>query len=273
METKCYPEEFGKIFKRIRKERKLTQIEMYETLFPDYHKTDENAKKYINSIEHGKTKTLNTELVIRFCKEFGVSADYLLGIKDDYTNHEIEFVCEYTGLEENAVKQLHEWCVDKNNGSDTSKIDEAFLEEEEEEHLRMHKKQDGIAFLRIVNYLFKSGTKKSSNRKRIEHYSNLRILYALYLLSMAKPKEVYASFIPNDYAEFLMTQNSPIKSWFHHAKVDLSQPISMSDNNSIYYLISPKETLEVLGRKQLIDGVEWLIEQVKQDDYLEQIHK
>jgi hypothetical protein len=47
----------------------------------------------------------------------------------------------------------------------------------------------------------------------------------------------------------------------------------MSDNNSIHYLISPKETLEVLGRKQLDDGVEWLIEQVKQDDYLEQIHK
>ena len=42
---------------------------------------------------------------------------------------------------------------------------------------------------------------------------------------------------------------------------------------SRHVIIVPSATLEVLGRKQLIDGVEWLIEQVKQDDYLEQIHK
>ncbi|MBR3532752.1 MAG: helix-turn-helix transcriptional regulator [Clostridiales bacterium] len=269
MESNSHLIEFGNYFRNTRKEHKLSQIEMYEKLFPDVPKTDENAKKFINSIEHGKMKTLNAELVIRFCKMFDVSADRLLGIRKDYTNHELEFVCEYTGLEENAVKQLHEWCISKNNGSDISKVDEAFLEEEEEEHIKMHEKLEGIAFLRIVNYLFKSGTKKSSTKKKPERYSNLRILYALYLLSMAKPKEVYASVIPNDYAEYLMMQNPYINNWFHHTNVDLNQPISMLDNNSIHYLITPKETLEVLGRKQLDEGVEWLIEQVKHDDISE----
>lgn len=226
----------------------------------------ENIKKYIGKIERGTMKTLNTDLVIRFCKRFNVSADYLLGIRKDFESHEIEYVCNYTGLEKEAVKQLHKWNEDKNNGSDISKVGEVFLEEEENEHLKMYAKQMGIAFLRIVNYLFKSGTRKST-RKRIksEPYSNLSILYSLYLLSMAKPKEVHASLFHDDYTEYVIKNNPDLRRCFNNTKIDLNEPMYFYDNNHVLYLLDPKTILETIGKDQLNKGVEWLIEQVNRD--------
>lgn len=268
MEQNDYLCEFGKCFKNVRKEKKLTQVGIYRVLYPDVENSEENIKKLINKIENGKMKTLNADLVIRFCKTFNVSSDFLLGINRDYTNHELEFVCEYTGLEETAVNQLHEWNIDKNNGSDISKLGEAFFAEEEEEHLKMHRKQMGIAFLRIVNYLFKSGTKYGNKKKgKGEQYSNLSILYSLYLLSMAKPKEVYASVIPDDYLSFIMHHYPNLGINLDYVSIDHNSPITLVDNNNVHYILNPKTTLEHYGKMTLNDSVEWLIQQVKNDDF------
>lgn len=54
-------------------------------------------------------------------------------------------VCNYTGLEEDAVKHLHRWCVSKNNGADLSMIDNVYIgDEEEQEYWRRYEKQSGI---------------------------------------------------------------------------------------------------------------------------------
>lgn len=258
---------FGECFKKIRNEKGLTQTEIYEKLYPGEDRGADNIKKYIGKIEHGKAKTLNADLVIRFCKRFNVSADYLLGIQKDFESHELEFVCNYTGLDKEAVKQLHEWNEDKNNGSDITKVDEAFFAEDEKEHLMIYAKQTGIAFLRIVNYLFKSGTRKSSRKRaKSEPYSNLSILYSLYLLSMARPKEVHASLSYDDYTEYVLKENPTLRNCLNNTTIDLSKPMYLYDNNHVLYLLDPKTILETIGKKQLNNGVEWLIEQVNRED-------
>ena len=50
----------------------------------------------------------NTEQIIKISDFFGVSADYLLGLSDTpTTDKDIQFICEYTGLEEKSVEKLH----------------------------------------------------------------------------------------------------------------------------------------------------------------------
>ena len=259
--------DFGKCVRKLRKERHRTQVEFYRELYPEVNNSDYNIKKIMNKIENGKMVHLNTDFVIRFCKKCNVSADYLLGISNEYRNHETEFVCNYTGLEEAAVSQLHEWNVDKNNGSDITKVEEAFFAEEADEHIKMFKKQDGIAMLKIVNYLFKSGIRKSNRKgRKTEPYSNVSILHSLYLLSMAKPEQIETHIIPDDYIAFLMKNNNNIKSSLDSIYVDLNKPIILVDSDRTHYLLDPKDTLERIGRDNLNRGIDWLIEQVKNEN-------
>ena len=83
---------------------------------------------------------------------------------------------------------------------------------------------------------------------------------------MAKPKEVFASFIPDEYTKIFNEKNPFFRFNNNHVPVDLNQPISMYDNNHILYVITPKDTLERIGREQLDEGVEWLREQIKRED-------
>lgn len=258
---------FGRCVRKIRKEKHKTQVGFYRDLYPEIDNSDYNIKKIMNKIENGKMIHLNTDFVIRICKKYNVSADYLLGIKSDFRNHETEVVCNYTGLEETAVSQLHEWNVDKNNGSDLTKVEEAFFANEAEEHIKMFKKQDGIAMLKIVNYLFKSGTRKSKRKKgKVETYSNVSILHSLYLMSMANPERIESHIIPDDYIESLMENNINIKSSLDSIHIDLNKPIVLVDNDKTHYLLDPKDTLERIGRDSLNRGIDWLIEQVKNDN-------
>ena len=259
--------DFGKCVRKLRKERHRTQVEFYRELYPEVNNSDYNIKKTMNKIENGKMVHLDTDFVIRFCKKCNVSADYLFGISNEYRNHETEFVCNYTGLEEAAVSQLHEWNVDKNNGSDLAKVEEAFFAIEAEEHIKMFKKQDGIAMLKIVNYLFKSGKRKSKRYKgKYEMYSNVSILHSLYLMSMANPERIETHIIPDDYISFLMDNNENFKSHLDSVCIDLSKPIILVDNDKTHYLLDPKDTLERIGRDSLNRGIDWLIEQVKNDN-------
>lgn len=50
----------------------------------------------------------NTEQVIKIATFFNVSTDYLLGLTEaDTSNKDLQFVCDYTGLNKNAVSRLH----------------------------------------------------------------------------------------------------------------------------------------------------------------------
>ncbi len=53
------------------------------------------------------TRTPNTAQIIKIAEYLGVSADYLLGLTDASTNdRDLRFVCDYTGLSEEAVNLL-----------------------------------------------------------------------------------------------------------------------------------------------------------------------
>lgn len=52
-------------------------------------------------------RTPNTEQIMQISKKLKVSADYLLGLSDAPTNDkDLQFVCEYTGLSQEAVEIL-----------------------------------------------------------------------------------------------------------------------------------------------------------------------
>ncbi len=53
------------------------------------------------------SRTPNTQQIIEICNVLGVSADYLLGLTDvATTDKDLQYICDYTGLEEEAVKVL-----------------------------------------------------------------------------------------------------------------------------------------------------------------------
>lgn len=51
----------------------------------------------------------NHEQIIQIAKYLNVSADYLLGLTDSMTtNKDIQFVCDYTGLDLSVIESLHD---------------------------------------------------------------------------------------------------------------------------------------------------------------------
>ena len=61
-------------------------------------------KNYISS---EKPRLPNTESLLKICKAFSVSADWLLGLSDvRQPSADLRGVCEYTGLSEESVKML-----------------------------------------------------------------------------------------------------------------------------------------------------------------------
>lgn len=266
MESKFLLLQFAECFRMKRKELKKTQLEFYSFLYPDKKKQPENIKKYISNIENAKIKYLDADLVIRFCQKCDISADYLLGISTDYSNHETEFICKYTGLNEKVVQQLHKWNKDKNNDADLSKIDEVFSEEEENEYKKMYEKQTGITFLRIINHLFESGVRKNpkKNNKK-EHYHNLSILHSLYMLCMSQPKRIIARWKENDDLKLLFDQDPFAKQCFDELDIDMKRSMYLVDDNSVWHPFDPKFVLEQYGKQHLLNEVDILIEQVKDE--------
>ena len=63
--------------------------------------------------ETGKKKP-SLKNLIHLCNALECDLDYLLG-KADYSTKEIETVCEYTGLSENAAKELHKMKSDNDS--------------------------------------------------------------------------------------------------------------------------------------------------------------
>ncbi|MBR2988169.1 MAG: helix-turn-helix transcriptional regulator [Clostridia bacterium] len=65
---------FGKIIKELRTERKMSQEELARKL----NVTQSTVGKY-----EREERDLSTELTIKICKLFKVSADYLLGLENE----------------------------------------------------------------------------------------------------------------------------------------------------------------------------------------------
>ena len=65
---------FGKIIKELRADRKMSQEELAQKL----NITQSTVGKY-----EREERDLNTELIIKICKLFNISADYLLGLENE----------------------------------------------------------------------------------------------------------------------------------------------------------------------------------------------
>lgn len=65
------------------------------------------TRQAVNSYTLGNTAP-DSDTLIKLSEYFNVSVDYLLGLSDVRTvDKDIKFVCDYTGLSENAVTNLH----------------------------------------------------------------------------------------------------------------------------------------------------------------------
>lgn len=89
---------FCERLKSLRNAVKLNQTELGEKL---------NCQRTrIADLERGKSTPTIEDITI-LCKTFNVSSDYLLGISDIATTDvELKAICEYTGLSEDALKNI-----------------------------------------------------------------------------------------------------------------------------------------------------------------------
>lgn len=88
---------------RLRKMKKWGQSELAKKLG--------EARSQITRLESGETKNVNSDLIVKLAKIFGVSTDYLLCVTDHttarYTN------VERLGLSEDAAKKLMSGAIDR----------------------------------------------------------------------------------------------------------------------------------------------------------------
>lgn len=271
MEEKQYLNILGKKVKEIRKKLHMSQIEFHRFLFPEDGRDSEAVKKRMNAIENNKYQKLDLDFLLTLCHKCGVSCDYILGISEDYTNHEIEFVSNYTGLNEETIKILHKWNIDRNNGADISKMAGAYIgEDAEEQYKKAEKKQEGMQFLRIINYLFKEGIRKNPERRgRKEKYSNLTILYALYMLSMTKP-EVMQAYLSNEslgigngglFDPCVMDVSE------YQIMVDAKKPFFLQDSSKVWHFCSAQQIIDQYARNMLNKSIDRLIEQIRKEEH------
>ena len=264
MEYNSYLLCFGENVRSIRKEKGMNQVEFYNYLFPNNSKEIENIKKYMNAIENGKKKSIDFSFFVAICSKCEISSDYLLGFAKDYSSHELEFVCQYTGLENYAAQQMHQWNQEKNNGADLSMIGGVYSGDDGEKEMeKAYAKQSAIKFLKIINYLFKGGAETLSvkRKKQERKYSNLSILHAIYQMSMVSPEIIRgeAVYDDNDTVDILVEDYPYLKYELSKVKMDATKPLFLEDNNKVWYTFHPKEVLENIAKKHLDEALDRLI--------------
>ena len=271
MESFSYLLRFGAIVRKERNALHLNQVEFYKYLFPDTTKQDENIKKKMNIIENGKQASVDIDLFLALCDKCDVSADYLLGM-NPFRNHDIESICKYTGLSENAVRQLHTWQNDANNGGDISRIGNAFWSGEEERQMNLaYAKLNAIQYLKILNCLFSESETKDliNGKKRTEKYSNVGVLYSLHLLCITKPYRILGKPMLNETLgegyEYYLEHNPYLQRLFDQVSLNAAEDMILQDENDVWYPINMNTVFEQIARNHLNKSLDRLIESIKKE--------
>lgn len=269
MESINHPIEFGKTVKSIRKKKGMNQVEFYKYLFPDTLKEDENIKKKMNSIENGKQASVDFDFFLELCHKCDASADYLIG-KESVRNYDVKEVCNYTGLSEKAVVQLHRWQLDANTDADLSIIGSVYVGDDGDLQMdQAFSKQTALQFLKILNCLFDEGETKEKvwGKTRKVRYSNVGVLYSLYLLSMSEPVRITGKLNAEEtfdgYEEFLFSHMPHLKTKLDRVVIDPSALVMFQDDSEVWYPLDMKKIMEQIGRRHLDESINRLLKTIK----------
>lgn len=263
MERISYPEKFGTLVRKERTTREMTQVEFYKFLFPHYsNKDEETIKKKMNKVENGKQVSVDFEFMNALCDKCDVSMDYLLGRDKEYRNHEVKFVCEYTGLDVNAVSKLHKWGMDSVNGGDVDNLGGCFVGENADVELqKAHDRAKALQFLKIINYLFIERTGK----KEKDPYSNLSILYSLYLICMAEVETIAGPPTKESIETIMRYIPMSDPSRIDYLSLDASSFLWLIDSTNVHRMINSKEILETIGKNQLNKSIDRMVEEFRKE--------
>ncbi|MBR1531723.1 MAG: helix-turn-helix transcriptional regulator [Eubacterium sp.] len=81
-----------------------TQSEIAELLGYKSH-------QQVSYLENGQ-RSLNVQQIAILAKHFNVSADYLIGLSEaKTTDKDLQYICDYTGLDENAINVIRKHCI------------------------------------------------------------------------------------------------------------------------------------------------------------------
>lgn len=248
MERNLHLEKLGDYVRNQRKNMKMNQINFYKYLFPEKNLNDENIKKKMNSIENGKGKEMNYELLFRLREKFDVSIDYLLGFEIEYPNYENKAACEYTGLKPETIKQLHFWSKYLMMIEPEAEVDMTD-NQLEELYLKKTRISEAKWIFEITNMLFQP--KSQTDIK--EGISDLTVLYDLYMMSFDKTKKIVG--IPLDIA------NSGL-SWFDQVGNNIAldpESLSFADSMNEIHTVNIKEITRKIWEERLLKDINIMI--------------
>lgn len=100
------------------------------TLLATSGKSQKELAEYLNIIPNtisywtAGARTPNTEQIVKIAAFFECTSDYILGLSDVQSpDTDIQAICEYTGLNENVVNDLHEFYIEEKEPEERLMID------------------------------------------------------------------------------------------------------------------------------------------------------
>ena len=263
MEEKCILEGSGKRVQEIRTGLKMNRQDFYDYLFPNNGKSLECKKKKVYDVEKGCSKKIDMDFMLAVCEKENLSMDYLLGFIDDFS-YDLKHVCEYTGLDANAVKRLHYWNENQNSDADLSILTDGYcgFGNVDELYAKAHDKQVGMQLLRLVNFLFKDHEIVDNKKKR----PHISILYDLNQLIMIEPNEISGELKLDEDDIRIIQEVTP---WYFNKplelKIDASKTCTLSDKNNVFDLVLAKDLLRQAAWEYLKKDIDALIEDMENE--------